>query len=94
MTEAEMGLLMKVVNELMDKSENIMFLDEDGEILGGMTKVDNSFHPLKQCPESDEGFFQEGKKIHKLRSMTFAKVSSSPGHWVLCGRNKYCWVPG
>lgn len=93
MTDEELALLLGVAKDLMDKSDNIMFLDEDGEILGGLTKVENKFHLLKQCVESDAGFFAEGKKIHKLRSMTFAKVSSSPGHWVLCGRNKYCWVP-
>jgi hypothetical protein len=90
MTEADQALIMKMMQELGGKTGVVLFLDKQGEILGGACNIENTadLKPLNKCNNAFEG----KKKLHSLTSITLADVSSSPGHWVICGKTQ-CWVP-
>lgn len=82
-------LVFETMKELNNKTEMIVFLDETGEVIGGVGKYDKEFKKLGGCKNCFDG----QKKLHKLTSIALAKVTSSPGHYIVCGK-ELCWVPG
>lgn len=93
MTTSEEQLILGKVKELILRTEMVVFLDETGDVIGGLGKKETekgrellSLTPCDNC-------FNGEKQLHQLTSIALAKVTSSPGYFIVCGK-KLCYIPG
>jgi hypothetical protein len=87
MEDKETREIYEEMKELLSKSEVMLALDENGEIVGGFAKKDGRLSKLYQC----EDLYNGKRTLEGLSPLTLVKVSSSPGHWcIIAGRLTWC----